>query len=335
MNDFTKISTIKNIFGAQKIKKFFGQNFLINPGVLEKIIKAAELDKNDIIVEIGPGLGTLTKALAEKAGKIIAIEKDRDMIPILKKNLALFNNVEIIEGNALNYIPKCHNYKIVSNIPYNITSPLLDHFIRDQYMMSQSQNQNQNQPIHARKNDTPYKCNPKTIPSGTSKKRNFENENAKIRAKTLKDDEGVSEEDTARRSEVFAAESLHLQSKGSFLEVPSKLILMIQYEVAKKITAVPPNMNVLALHIQTFADIQYLFKVSKGSFYPSPKVDSAVIKITPLSKPRVDCDLKTYFDTIHRAFSQKRKQLKKSLGINDTRRPQELSIEEWSQIEPL
>lgn len=258
MSDFTKIGEIKKILGEQKAKKNFGQNFLTNPGVLQKMIEAAELDKNDTVVEIGPGLGTLTIALAAVAGKIIAVEKDKNLIPILQENLKHFTNVSLIEMDALNFNPPQKKYKIVANIPYNITSPLIDHFIRDQYMTQYNK----------------YRCN---------------------------------------------------------IAIPSMLLLMVQYEVAKKITAMPPDMNVLALHVQTFANIKYLFKVSKGSFYPSPKVDSAVIKITPLLKPRVNCDLKIYFDAIHRAFSQKRKQLKRSLGIADTRRPQELSINDWDQ----
>lgn len=125
-----------------KAKKSLGQNFLVNPRILDKIVEAAEITKDDIILEIGPGTGNLTELLAEKvlqqgsgqAGRVIAVEKDHRLIDSLKKEMP--NNVEIIEANILKLditrvtlvlqgSPLQLQYKIVGNIPYYITSHLL------------------------------------------------------------------------------------------------------------------------------------------------------------------------------------------------------------------
>ncbi|MFC1616034.1 16S rRNA (adenine(1518)-N(6)/adenine(1519)-N(6))-dimethyltransferase RsmA [Patescibacteria group bacterium] len=113
-------------------KKRFGQNFLINKGILDKIVKTSQVNKNDLVVEIGPGLGVLTHELCKIAKKVISVEIDYNMIDILKGNLAEFPNLEIENNNALNYVPPSTNYKVVANIPYNITSPLISHFLQSQ-----------------------------------------------------------------------------------------------------------------------------------------------------------------------------------------------------------
>src|SRR3989338_3347912 len=110
-----------------KPKKSLGQNFLINAGILEKIVSAAELNLNDTVLEIGPGTGNLTKLLSEKAGRVIAIEKDRRLIEELQEKFKN-TNVEIIEGDVLklktdnllvigNWKLETVRYKIVANIP--------------------------------------------------------------------------------------------------------------------------------------------------------------------------------------------------------------------------
>ena len=101
--DLTSIKFIKNLLKKHKTyaQKRFGQNFLISKSVLQKIIKAAELSKKDIVIEIGPGIGTLTYELAKRVKKVIAIEKDKKMIEILKETLQNFQNVEIVQGDIL------------------------------------------------------------------------------------------------------------------------------------------------------------------------------------------------------------------------------------------
>ncbi|MEK7603910.1 MAG: 16S rRNA (adenine(1518)-N(6)/adenine(1519)-N(6))-dimethyltransferase RsmA, partial [Patescibacteria group bacterium] len=218
-----------------KAKKSLGQNFLINPGILDKIIAAAELDKNDTVIEIGPGTGVLTKKLAEQAGRIIAVEKDRRLIEGLKEK---FKNasVEIIEGDILKLdvgeLIENSPYKAVGNIPYYITSHLI-----------------------------------KTI---------FEKWPA-----------------------------------------PEIIILTVQKEVAQRITAKPPRMNLLALSVQFYAEPKIVSFVSRGSFRPMPKVDSAIIKLAPLRQSRVgDHESKDkFFKLIKTAFAGKRKQLKNTIGL--------------------
>jgi 16S rRNA (adenine1518-N6/adenine1519-N6)-dimethyltransferase len=271
-----------------RAKKSLGQNFLINPGVLDKIVTAAELDKNDTVIEIGPGTGILTEKLAEKAGKIIAIEKDRRLIEGLRKKFfardgSAFGgkntNVEIVEADILkldigelfrNYKLlgedshakpgisveiRDSDYKVVGNIPYYITSHLL-----------------------------------KTV---------FEE-----------------------------------------WPTPKLIILMIQKEVAQRIVAKPPHMNLLALSIQFYAEPKIASYVSRGSFRPMPKVDSAIISLRPKALSLKPEFKKEFFKLVRTAFAGKRKQLKNTIGlevlnkagIKPKARPEELSMEDWINL---
>jgi len=114
-------------------RKGLGQNFLIDRGVLDKIIAAAAVEKSDTVVEVGPGLGVLTRALAERAGKVIAVELDRNMVGLLRETLAGLPNVEIVARDILETPPEVLvgdvPYKVVANLPYYITSPALRHFL--------------------------------------------------------------------------------------------------------------------------------------------------------------------------------------------------------------
>jgi len=113
-------------------KKSFGQNFLVDEHVLTKIIDAADIGHEDIVLEIGPGIGTLTEALCDRAGKVIAVEIDNKLIPILKENLARFDNLEIINNDILKLdiaeLVKQNGgkaIKVVANLPYYITTPII------------------------------------------------------------------------------------------------------------------------------------------------------------------------------------------------------------------
>ncbi|MCR5226621.1 MAG: 16S rRNA (adenine(1518)-N(6)/adenine(1519)-N(6))-dimethyltransferase RsmA [Eubacterium sp.] len=109
--------------------KKYGQNFLIDSHVIDKIISVADLDKNSRVLEIGPGIGTLTQYLAEAAGEVVAVEIDDKLIPILSKTLAEYDNVKVIHGDILKQdtekifggVP----FKIVANLPYYITTPII------------------------------------------------------------------------------------------------------------------------------------------------------------------------------------------------------------------
>lgn len=128
----------KYIMNKYKIKanKSLGQNFLISEKVVNSIVESSEITKEDLVIEIGPGLGTLTKELLEKAGKVICIELDKNMIKILEDRFSLYNNFEVILNDVLkvdlNSIIKkekeknnLKNAKIVANLPYYITTPII------------------------------------------------------------------------------------------------------------------------------------------------------------------------------------------------------------------
>ncbi|MFA6521466.1 MAG: 16S rRNA (adenine(1518)-N(6)/adenine(1519)-N(6))-dimethyltransferase RsmA [Candidatus Gracilibacteria bacterium] len=241
-------------------KKSLGQNFLQNHAVLKKIIAAAQLTNDEIVIEVGPGMGALTEYLLKEAQKVIAIEKDTRLFKILSEKFAVSiesGKLELINGDALKIPPPNGPFKLVANIPYYITSPLIDHFVRD---------------------------NPQNL--------------------------------------------------------PKLVVLLMQKEVAEKICAVPPHMNVLALHIQTFGDPKIIGMVSRHDFKPVPRVDSAILKIEFSGAQKVECDLNKYFELIHTAFSQKRKMLRavldanllKKAAVDPTRRPETLSAKEWEYL---
>ena len=121
--------------------KSLGQNFLINDDVVNKIIESSDITDNDLVIEIGPGLGNLTEFLLEKAGKVIAIELDQRMITILNERFSLYNNFELINEDVLkvnlkelinkNKNSKITNVKIVANLPYYITTPIIMKLLED------------------------------------------------------------------------------------------------------------------------------------------------------------------------------------------------------------
>ena len=116
-----------------QFKKQFGQNFLIDSSVLDHIISHAKIQKEDLVIEIGPGIGTLTEALCEHAGQVIAIEIDDKLIPILEENLAGKENFRLLHQDVLKVdftellkeYPDFHSVKVVANLPYYITTPIL------------------------------------------------------------------------------------------------------------------------------------------------------------------------------------------------------------------
>ena len=116
-----------------QFKKQFGQNFLIDSSVLEHILSFSEINKNDLVIEIGPGIGTLTEALCERAGFVVAIEIDDKLIPILEENFSAKDNFKLIHGDALkvDYLSLLEEHKefssvkVVANLPYYITTPIL------------------------------------------------------------------------------------------------------------------------------------------------------------------------------------------------------------------
>ncbi|MCL6634387.1 MAG: 16S rRNA (adenine(1518)-N(6)/adenine(1519)-N(6))-dimethyltransferase RsmA [Peptococcaceae bacterium] len=131
-------------------RKSLGQNFLIDQNIVKKIVAAADLTSEDLVVEIGPGLGALTGQAARSAGRVLAVELDRGLMPALAEILAGAGNVEVMQGDALEidfdrvvaektggaYGPGGKKYKLLANLPYCITSPLLMHLLLGRYNIS-------------------------------------------------------------------------------------------------------------------------------------------------------------------------------------------------------
>lgn len=128
-----------------RIKKKLGQNFIIDPGVIAGIAEAAEIDRRDVVVEIGPGMGSLTQKLAEQAGQVLAIELDQSLIPILRQSLADYDNLTIVQGDALKVDYNAlltplfqqgdyrSGFVVVANLPYYITTPITMNLLEGSY----------------------------------------------------------------------------------------------------------------------------------------------------------------------------------------------------------
>ena len=272
--DLTSKNRIKAIFNQCLVypSKGLGQNFLIDKSVLKKIIKAANLAKKDVILEIGPGIGNLTRELAHKAKRVIAVEKDPKMVEILKETLKDFENIEIIQGDILKIQEtRCKiqdTYKIVANLPFYIAAPVIRKFL----------------------------------------------------------------------------ESCKVQ--------PCTMTLMVQKEVAQRICARPPDMNILAVSVQFYAKPEIISYVSKKSFWPEPKVDSAILKITPLGKKSATARIlpEEFFRVVKAGFSQPRQMLINNLAkkleiekekikevlqknkISPSQRAETLTIKDWLNL---
>ena len=136
--DLTSRKNIKNLLKAYRLRpsRKFGQNFLVDRAVIRKVIEAADPKKTDSILEIGPGLGALTQELAQKAKKVVAVEKDRNMVKILRETLKGFDNVEVVQEDILKLdLSKfwggltSPNYKVVGNLPFYLTAPAIRKFL--------------------------------------------------------------------------------------------------------------------------------------------------------------------------------------------------------------
>jgi 16S rRNA (adenine1518-N6/adenine1519-N6)-dimethyltransferase len=221
-------------------------------------------------LEIGPGLGSLTRYLAAAARRVVAVELDAALIPLLEETASPFGNIEIVHGNILNLDPAAlmggEPYYVAANIPYNITSAIIRHLLE-----------------------------------------------ASVR--------------------------------------PLRLALTVQKEVAERICAGPGDLSLLALSVQVYGHPSIAARIPAGAFYPSPKVDSAVVRVDLYPEPCIPADrLEVFFRLIKAGFSQKRKTLRNSLagglgwpparaeellrtaGIDPMRRAETLDLEEWRRL---
>jgi 16S rRNA (adenine1518-N6/adenine1519-N6)-dimethyltransferase len=258
--------------------KGLGQNFL-DRAILEKIVAAAELTPDDVVLEIGAGLGNLTVHLAQHAGRVVAVELDERLMPVLRDVLADCGNVTLIQGDilALNpatlvgatsnqYPVTSIQYKVVANLPYYITSAVLRYLLE---------------------------ADPR----------------------------------------------------------PQRIVVTVQREVAERIVAQPGRMSLLAVSVQFYGRPRLLFRIKPGSFYPSPGVESAVVRVDLYDRPPVQVEsTDAFFRVVRAGFSQRRKQLRNTLaaglklppgevaarlekaGVDPKRRAQSLSLEEWGRV---
>lgn len=250
--------------------KAYGQNYLISDAPIQKMIEAAGIDTEDTVIEIGPGFGILTFALAQKAKKVIAFEIEKKLKSYWDEKILEFPNVEIIWGNVLKEFTVHHprfagHYTLVANLPYHITSNVFRIILEAEHK-------------------------------------------------------------------------------------PKKIVVMVQKEVADRIVAKPGDMSVLAVSVQYYGAPRIVTKVAKGSFWPSPKVDSAVIEVDVKQTKTDNVTDENFFRIVKIGFSNKRKQLWRNLvdgmGLdkilvrnilkevtgNEIIRAQELSVDDWKQV---
>lgn len=138
MEKLTSPTTINRLLRRYDLhfNKRFGQNFLIDSNVVQKIVEAGNVTKADTVLEVGPGIGTMTQALCESAGRVITVEIDKKLIPVLNETLAEYDNVTVINDDILNVIRNSGfgiqdggRMKIVANLPYYITTPIIMSFL--------------------------------------------------------------------------------------------------------------------------------------------------------------------------------------------------------------
>lgn len=249
-------------------KRTMGQNFLVDKQALAQIVVAADIQSADTIVEIGPGLGVLTAELSKRASKVFAIEKDDKFAEVLKTQYTS-SNVKIINQDALDFDPgsyqlKANSYKLVANIPYNITSLIIRKFLEGE-------------------------------------------------------------------------------------DKPEMMILLVQKEVAERIIAQPGDMSLLAVSVQFYAEVKIVAIVPKESFFPIPKVDSAIIKLKVKSQKH-KVQSREFFRIVKFGFAAKRKTLENNLSAgmhikkDDAHdiikkadfqakiRAEDLSVEDWIRL---
>ena len=218
-----------------RFTKSLGQNFLVDMSIVEDIIKGADISKEDHVIEIGPGVGTLTRGLLEAAGKVTAIELDKKLIPILEEELKDFDNFILINDDAtkvdLEQLADGDSIKLVANLPYYLTTPIITKILND---------------------------------------------------------------------------------KTDF----HSLTIMIQKEVAERMNAGPgtKDYGALSVLVQYYCDSKIVRTVPPESFVPRPKVDSTVIRLTKLAKPRAEVtDEALFFKVVRQAFTMRRKTLVNNL----------------------
>ncbi|OHA09178.1 MAG: hypothetical protein A3B37_01390 [Candidatus Sungbacteria bacterium RIFCSPLOWO2_01_FULL_59_16] len=294
-----------------------GQRFLVSRKILGNIIAAAGLSKDSNVLEVGAGLGVLTRELAKRTGLVVAVEKDKRLFYILSEELARegVTNVRLVYGDILNM-------------------PLLEVvecFQRSPKIFNGGEILNGDEP-----------CNGGELGMADGKRG----------AKEAK----RKPEGAERKVEYSVVANIPYYLTGRLLrrllegdEQPTEIVLMVQKEVAERMVARPPKMNLLALSVQAYGEPEIIAPVPASAFSPKPKVDSAIIKISGISHrffSRHRIKPEPFFALMRAAFSHKRKTLSNSLadafggkeaaaaalkasGLAQRARPEELSLSDW------
>jgi len=229
LTDITEIKRTLKAYGAYT-KKDLGQHFLVDEDALNSIVEAADLTSEDKVLEVGPGMGVLTKELCARAGEVIALEFDKAMISIVKTTCIKYKNLRVENVDVLKYdASELGRYKLVANLPYYITSAVL---------------------------------------------------------------------------------RLFLESENK----PEEMVILVQREVAERICAKPSRMSTLAISVQFYGNPSIVEIVPRTSFFPAPKVDSAILRIKVYKKPLFDVDKHLFFRIVKAGFGEKRKQLINSIS---------------------
>ncbi len=300
-----------------KADKNLGQNFLVEESVVNRIAKAAELTPDDTVLEIGPGIGTLTQALALTGASVVSVELDKRLIPVLQETVGAYENVRIVQGDILKV-----------NIPDVIAQAKADR------MKTAALDG--------------------TVKTGTGAKTEDGGEDrcpANEHPET-----GVTNSPSSFKVcanlpyYITTPIIMYLLEQKLPLE---RLVVMVQKEVAERMTAQPGGREYGAISVamQYYTEPKVAFIVKAGSFLPAPKVDSAVLVCKKRSAPPVDVpDEKIFFQVVAAAFSVRRKMLNNSLknmggltgeqvkawldraGIDGTRRAETLSLEEFAAL---
>ena len=271
-----------------KPKKSLGQNFCKSEKVAEEIVSAGEVCPDDIVLEVGPGKGILTEKLLEKAKKVIAVEKDEELVYFLSQKFSeeiKNEKLELISGDILHLEAKLPSeYKIIANIPYYITSHLLRTFLESD-------------------------CQPSLMVLMIQKEVAERIVGAKRKAKRN-----------------FSRFTLPRSGVGS--DASQNFALPFSKE------------SLLSISVKAYGCPEIIRYAPAGYFSPAPKVDSAVIKISGISKKFFqDIGEKKFFETVKKGFSQKRKMLINNLkaqkdyftacNIGEKARAENLSLEQW------
>jgi len=314
-------------------RKELGQNFLADPNVLRKIVEAADLAPDATVLEIGPGLGMLTRLLSRAAGRVVAVELDEALFGLLRQELAGLPNLELVQGDILQLdvgeLVEGRRSKVEGR-----RSKVEGRRSKVERQASNRKSQTSNlQPPTSNLQPPTSNLQPPTS--------NLQPPTSNLQPPTY----------TVVANLPYYITSAAIRRLLEASPPPRRIVLTVQREVAERIVAAPGDMSLLAVSVQFYGRPRIAARIPAGAFVPPPQVDSAVIRIDTHPAPPVEVrDVETFFRVVRAGFGQKRKQIKNSLaaglglsggeaaaaltraGIDPQRRAQTLSLAEWAGL---